>query len=172
MIWGDRLICHAHHHSILNLLQFAIPGQTCNNTVLSKVLFFDLSRQSLLPGVLTDFDATAAFNRVLVGLSIATCKRVHLPIIAGHFMFLLLKHMHFNLMTGFGRSTKSYQNTENDISGQGVLQGSSSAAPMLLLNSDVSLSAYNKEGVGASFLHPINGSIVSDSSVQFVDDSS
>jgi len=131
-----------------------------------------LSRQSLSPGVLTDFDATAAFDRVLVGLSIAMCKRIGLPIIAGHFMFLSLKHMHFHLMTGFGRSTKLYQNTENDISGQGVLQGSSSVAPMFPLNSDVSLSAYSKEGVGASFLHPINGSIISYSKAQFVDDTS
>jgi hypothetical protein len=170
VIWGHCLIWHANKYSALNISQFALPGQTCNNAVLNKVLFFDLSRQSLSPGVLTDFDATS--DRVLVALSIATCKRVGLPIVAGHFMFLLLKHMQFHLMTGFGKSTCSYQNNKDGIIRQGVLQGSSSAASLFILNSDVTLSAYNKEGIGASFIHPINGSCVSDSSVQFVDDTS
>jgi hypothetical protein len=54
--------------------QFAIPGETCNYAVLNKILFCDLSRQSLSPGVLTDFDATAAFDRVIAGVSILTCE--------------------------------------------------------------------------------------------------
>jgi len=155
VIWGNRLIRHAFKNNALNPSQFALPGQTCNNAVLNKVLFFDLSRQTLSPGVLTDFDAKAAFDRVIAGLSVVTCKRVGLPIIAGHFMFHLLKHMTFHLVTGFGVSTESYNNTNEGITGQGVLQGSSSAAPIFLLNSDVSLHAYDILGIGATFYHPI-----------------
>jgi hypothetical protein len=140
VIWGHRLIRHATHHSALKS-QFANPGQTCNNAVLNKVLFYNLSRQSLSPGVLTDFNATAAFDRVIGTLSIATCKSAGLPIIAGHFTYLLLKNMQFHLLTGFGKSSTSYNNQEEDMFGQGVLQGSSSAVPMFILNSDVTLSA-------------------------------
>jgi hypothetical protein len=172
VLWGNRLIRRACKHKALNPSQFALPGQTCNNAVLNKVLFFDLSRQTLSPGVLTDFDAKAAFDRVITGLSVATCKRVGLPIIAGHFMFHLLKHMTFHLVTGFGVSTETYSNTIEGITGQGVLQGSSSAAPIFLLNSDVSLRAYDTLGIGATFHHPISNTSVTDKAVQYVDDTS
>jgi len=172
-IWGHRLIQHATTYSALNKSQYAIPGQTCNSAVLNKVLLFcDLSRQSLTPGILTDFDASAAFDRVIASLSIITCRRVGLPIIAGHFMFNLLKNMHFHLVTGFSRSEQSFKNTQNNTTGQGVLQGSSSAAPIFLLNSDVSLSTYNHIGIGATFTHPITREKVSNHGVQFVDDRS
>jgi len=58
----------------------------------------------------------------------------------------------------------------DDTTGQGVLQGSSSACPIYILNSNVSLSAYQKTAVGASFAHPISGEITTDMAVQFVDD--
>jgi hypothetical protein len=79
VIWGRCLIRHAKKHRSLSPSQYAIPGETCNNAVLNKVLFCDLSRQSLSPGVLTYFDAMAAFDRVISGLSIATRERVGLP---------------------------------------------------------------------------------------------
>jgi hypothetical protein len=56
--------------------------------------------------------------------------------------------------------------------GQGILQGSSSAGPIFLLNSDVSLSPYQKNGKAAAFCHPITHNIIEDKSVQFVDDTS
>jgi hypothetical protein len=102
IIWGKRLIRHALRHKALNTAQYALPGKTCSNAVLNKQLFLDLSRQTLTPGVLTDYDVTAAFDRVLTGLSIVTCQRVGLPCIAGTFMFNLLKDMSFHLITGFG----------------------------------------------------------------------
>jgi len=86
VVWGHHLIRHAKRHNALDHTQYAIPGQTCNNAVLNKVLFFDLSRQSLTPRILSDFDATAAFDCVIAGHSIITCQRVGLPRTAGIFM--------------------------------------------------------------------------------------
>jgi hypothetical protein len=140
--------------------------------VLNKLLFLDLSRQTLSPGILTDFDATAAFDRVLAGLSIVTSQRMGLPRVAGIFMYQLLYNMSFNLITGFGTSSYTYNNTDNNLSSQGVLQGSNSAAPLFILNSDVSLHTYNRIGSGASFVHPITRSTINDKGVQYVDDTS
>jgi hypothetical protein len=56
IIWGRHLIRNALNHRALDTSQFAIPGQTCNNAVLNKVLFCDLSRQTLSEGVLTDYE--------------------------------------------------------------------------------------------------------------------
>jgi len=59
------------------------------NTSWNKLLFLDLTRQTLIPGTMTDYDATAAFDRVLSSISILTCERVGL----GEFMYHLLKNM-------------------------------------------------------------------------------
>lgn len=159
-------------HNALDKAQYALPGHTCNNAVLNKTLFLDLSRQTLTPGILTDYDATAAFDRVLTGLSIITCQCVGLPCIAGNFMFHLLKHMSFHLITGFGQSNNSFCNTTYGLTGQGILQGSSSAAPLFLLNSDISLSTYWKLSKGATFYHPITKNLIYDQTVHFIDDTS
>lgn len=68
VIWGHHLIRHATLHKALDAAQYALPGQTCNNAVFHKNLFLDLSWQTLTPGVMPDFDATAAFDRVLSGV--------------------------------------------------------------------------------------------------------
>jgi hypothetical protein len=170
MIWGHRLIRHAMKHNALDPAKFALPGQTCNNAALSKTLFLDLSRQTLTPRILTDYDAMVAFDRVLLGLSIITCQRVGLRRMAGTFMYSLLKEMYFYLITGFGQSTTSFCSNQDGVCGQGVLQWSSSAFPINIFNSDVSLSAYRKNGIGAAFYHPITETRIEDSSVQFLDD--
>ena len=56
--------------------------------------------------------------------------------------------------------------------GQGVLQGSSSACPIYIFNSDVCLSTYRKHATTARFIHPITGTTIQDLGVQFVDDTS
>jgi hypothetical protein len=121
---------------------------------------------------MSDFDATAAFDRVLSELSIITCQRVGLPRIARTFMYPFLKDMEFHLITGFRKSLTTYYNTNDNKTGQGVLQGSSSACPIFILNSNVSLSANQKHAKGASFIHPISGKLVTDHAVQFMDDTS
>jgi hypothetical protein len=112
------------------------------------------------------------FDRVLAGLSIATCQRVGLPFIAAHFMFQLLKDMRFHLITGYGKSNIGFSNNDEGGVGQGMLQGSSLDAPIFLLNSEVSLQAYSSTIIGASFIHPISGSTVTDHCVQYVDETS
>lgn len=51
-----------------------------------------------------------------------------------------------------------------------MFQGSSSAVPIYTMNADISLSAYDKLGTGASFIHPITGQSHSDKASKFVDD--
>jgi len=132
-IWGHWLIHHAMQKRLLNPSQFTLPGQTCNNAVLKKILFLDLSCQALSSGIMTEYDATATFDRVITGLSIATCERVSLPWIAGYFMFNLLKFMSFNLIIGFEKSSATLSNNTEGITGQGVLQGSRLAALIYIL---------------------------------------
>jgi len=94
------MIRYAKKFSALNPAQYAFPGQ--NNVVLNKILFLDVSWQTLSPGILIDYDGKVAFDRVL--MSIITCKQMGLLQITSLFMFQLSKHMNFHLITGLGKS--------------------------------------------------------------------
>jgi hypothetical protein len=167
IIWGYRLTRHAMKHQHLNESQYALPGKTCNSAVWNKLLYCDLMRQTLSPGIMSDYDATAAFDRVLHSMSILTCRRIGLPHEASIFLYNLLNNMEFHLVTGYGVSATSFKNNEDPTQpGQGVLQGSSSAEPIYNFNSDVSLSTYNKLATGATFTHPTSGELNIDYSTQ------
>jgi hypothetical protein len=171
IIWGYRLIRTAQKANQLDSSQFALPGQTCHSAVWNKLLYCDLMRQTLSAGIMTDYDATAAFDTVLHAMSIITCRRLGLPFHACLFMYYLLQHMEFFLLTGFGISSTSFRNDEDPTqTGQGVLQGSSSAAPIYNICTDVSLTTYNRLAQGASFTHPITGQTIQDHTTQYVDD--
>jgi hypothetical protein len=77
------------------------------------------------------------------------------------------------VITAFGRSTHSSGNSDDpSLIGQGVLQGSSSACPIYIFSSNVCLSTCKKHSTGAKFIHPISGNLISNSAIQFSDDTS
>jgi hypothetical protein len=86
-------------------------------------------------------------------------------------MYHLLNDMEFHLITGYGTSAKTFKNNQDPKQiGQDILQGSSSAAPIYVATSDVCLTAYNKLGTGAQFIHPMTGHVIQDNMIQYVDD--
>jgi hypothetical protein len=92
-----------------------------------------------------------------------------MPHYASIFLYNLLQNMEFTLLTGFGESNVSFKNNEDPVQiGQGMLQGSSSAAPMYTVTTDVSLAACKKLAKGAKFIHPIDGSEISEYATQYV----
>jgi hypothetical protein len=120
---------------------------------------------------MTDYDATAVFDRALHPLSIITCHRLGMPQISCVFMYNLLHHMEFHILTGFRKSTSSFKNNEDPYSaGQGILQSSSLAALIYNVNSDVSLTVCRKLVTGASFIHPITRQHIHDKATQYIDD--
>jgi hypothetical protein len=142
---GETINKNATHENALDDSQYALPGMRCNSAVWNKVLFLDLMQQTLSTGILTIYDATAAFDWVLHSMSIITCRRLGLPRPAYLFIYNLLHNMEFHIATGFGISEQSFSNNEDPTqTGQCDLQGSSSAAPVYNVNSDVSLMTYNR----------------------------
>jgi hypothetical protein len=68
------------------------------------------------------------------------------------------------LITSF-KSDEDPQHT-----GQGLLQGSSSAVPIYTANSDVSLTAYQRMATGTTFTNPITRNKINEHATQYVDD--
>lgn len=126
---------------------------------------------NLSPGIMIDYNASAAFDRVLGGLALITCLRVGCPFTAGLFMYQLLKVMSFHCITGLGKSFNSFSNNDDSSqTGQGILQGSSSIMPIYTLCSNVSLQAYRKVGIDASFTNPLDDKTINEHVIQYVDD--
>jgi hypothetical protein len=126
---------------------------TCQSAVWNQVLFCDLLCQTSSKGILTDYDASVAFHRVLHFITVITCRRLGMPISACKFLYIFLHHMEFHIITGLGVSNKSFSNNEDHNNpGQGMLQGSSSAAPVYNFISDVT---YCQHAYGGTFVHPI-----------------
>jgi hypothetical protein len=113
ILWGYRLSRHASKHKALCSPQYAAPGITCQSAVWNKQLFCDLTRQMLTAGIMTDYDASAAFNRVLHTISILTCHHLGMPMHACIFMYRLLQNMDFLLITGCGPSFQSLKKNED-----------------------------------------------------------
>ncbi len=131
VIWGNKMIRSALHNKVLEDSQFTLPGMTCNSAVWNKTLYLDLLHQTLTSGIMRDYDATAAFDRALHSISVLTSRQLGMPQHASIFLYNLLQNMEFTLLTGFGESSMAFKNNEGPLqTGQGMIQGSSSAAPM------------------------------------------
>lgn len=127
-------------------------------------------RQTMTTAIMTDYDATATYDRVLHSMSIITCRCLCLPMNACMFMYRLLQSMEYHLVTGFKVSGISFSNDADPSQiDQGILQGSSSAAPIYNVNMDVSLTANKKLAKGANFIHPISGKAIHEFVMQYVD---
>jgi hypothetical protein len=136
-------------HNKVNKCQYDLPGLTCQSAVWSKILFCDLLHQTETKGIMTDYDATAAFDRVLHAITLITCHRLGMPKDSCKFIYNLLHNMEFNVITGYYVSHRSFHNNADaDNLGQGILQGSSSAALIYNICSDISLNAYHKLATG------------------------
>lgn len=171
VIWGKRMIKQAQKTNSLSTSQYALPGMTCQSAVWNKVTFCDILRQSCTPGIMTDYDATAAFDRVLHKVTSITCERLGMPKHANYFLYNLLHNMEFHVITWYGPSIHTFSNNDDPLQPcQGMLQGSSSAPPTYNVNSDIALTVYNNQATGATIQHPITGSTHADASIQFVDD--
>ena len=163
---GSPLIHNAQNKAALNTSQYSLPGLTCQSAIWNKVLFCDIFFVKHWWK-----DATAAFDRVLHSVTFITCRRLGMPAHACKFLLHLLKQMEFHILTGYGMSNTSFRNDKDPLCpGQGMLQGSSSAAPVYNINSDVSLTIYCRLAAGATFVHPISNTITTDHAAQYVDD--
>ncbi len=99
IIWGKRLIQNAMKNKQRNESQYALSGVTCNSAVWNKLLYCDFLHQTISPGFMTDYDATAAFDRVLHAMAVITGKRLGIPDNANMFLFKLLQQMEFKVIT-------------------------------------------------------------------------
>lgn len=105
IIWGYQVTHNALKHKVLHKSQYALPGLTCQSAVWNKLLFCDLTQQTRTPGIMTDYDAAAAFDRILHTMSIIVCRHLGLPRNTSLFMYNLLHNKAAALLLQYTTST-------------------------------------------------------------------
>ena len=143
LIWGKRLVHHAHSKQLIPKEQFgSVPGTLSTSALLLKVLSFDLIRITRSQATVFNNDATACYDRVLPTLSQICCQRLGLSHIAATFKLLFLREAEYHVKTQHGISDTFFTNALQEI--YGVLQGSGAAPAIWLAVTIVLIAAYKE----------------------------
>jgi hypothetical protein len=148
---------------------FSKQNWTAEEGTLSKVLFYDIVRQTRLSAGINSVDADNCYDRVSHAIALLVFCSFEASKQATGAMLKTIQEMKFFLWTAFGNSTE-FAGSMIDIKTQGLCQGNGAAPAGWTVVSIVILNAHKRLGHGAKFPCPI--SLVSRNllAVLFVDD--
>jgi hypothetical protein len=169
MIFGVRMLQTVREFKLMPEEIFSERNRTADDGTLSKVLFYDLVRQSRRPAGVASVDADNCFDRVAHAVASLVFQSFGVSANASTAMLSTIQEMKFFLRTAFGDSTTA-AGSRVEIKTQGLCQGSGAAPAGWAVVSIAILHAHKKNGHGATFLCPITGSFSRLSAILFVDD--
>ena len=133
---------------------FSEKNKMADNGTLTKVLAYDIIRQSRRPAGIALVDADNCYDRIAHAIASIIFLSFGVPTAAAESMLTTIQEMKFFLCTGFGDSTKFASSTVA-IKMQGLFQGNGAAPAGWVVVSICILNAHKKKGHGAHFLCPI-----------------
>lgn len=93
------------------------------SVVLNKIMYYNLSRQTLTPCAFRDGDARACYNRIVTRLSSADCRKWGVGNNVSSFTNNFIESQQFHVRSAFGVSQDSYSYSAEfptEGSGQGI----------------------------------------------------
>ena len=169
IIYGNRMMNNVRRHGMMPDEIFSEKNRTADDGTMTKVLFYDIVRQSRRAAGIGSVDADNCFDRVAhavaslvfqaFGVSEATCGA----------MLQTIQEMQFFLRTAFGDS-KSAAGIRIEIKTQGLCQGNGAAPTGWAVVSIIILRAHSKQGHSATFRCPMSGFRSALAAILYVDD--
>ncbi len=169
MIFGMRMLQTVREFKFMPDEIFSEWNRTADDGTLSKVLFYDVVRQSRRPAGVASVDADNCFDRVAHAVASLVFQSFGVSANVSKSMLSTIEEMKFFLRTAFGDSTAA-ADLGVEVKTQGLCQGSGAAPAGWAVVSIVIMHAHKKNGHGATFLCPITGSFSCLSAILFVDD--
>ncbi len=169
MIFGVRMLQTVREFNFMPGEIFSERNRTADDETLSKVVFYDLVRQSRRPAGVSSVNADNCFDRIAHAIASLVFQAFGVSENAAGTMLSMIQDMQFFLRTAFGDS-KSAAGSKVEIKTQGLCQGSGAAPAGWAVVSIAILHAHKKKGHGATFLCPITGTYSQLSAILFVDD--
>lgn len=155
LIYGVRMMHNVRAHNLMPDEIFSERNRTADDGTLSKVLFYDLLRQSRRPAGVSSVDADNCFDRVAHAIASLVFQAFGVSENTAGAMLKTIQEMKFFLRTAFGDS-KTAAGSTIEIKTEGLCQGNGAAPAGWTVVSIAILNAHKHKGHGATFLCPIS----------------
>jgi hypothetical protein len=169
IIYGQQMLQNVRKYSCMPDEICSEKNQTANNGTLTKVLFYDIVRQSIRSAGISSVDADNCFDRVAHAVALLIFQAFGVSEVTCGAMLKTIQEMQFFLRTAFGDS-KTVAGMQIKIKTQGLCQGNGAAPAGWAVVSIVILHVHSKQGHRATFRCPISGTSSKLAAILYVDD--
>ncbi len=154
IVFGQGMLDHARNHDL-------IPEEICSKRnhlaedgTLTKVIFYDIVRQSQRPVGIAAVDADNCYDRIAHPIASMVFQAMGVPINATVLMLTTIQDMKFFLQTGFGDST-AFAGATGEVKMQGLCQGNGAAPAGWLTTNITMIRAHKRKDQGVHLINPI-----------------
>ena len=154
-VFGIRMLDKARRQNLMPEEVFSERNKMADDGTLTKVLTYDIIRQTRRSAGLASVDANNCYNRIAHAIASLVFQAFGVPLSASEAMLTTIQEIKIFLQTGFGDSTDFASSTLLSIKTQGLCQGNSASPAGWAVVSICILSAHKKRGHGAHFTCPI-----------------
>ena len=169
IIFGQRMLNNVRKYKLMPDEIFSEKQRMAEDGILSKVLFYDISRQLKAPAGLASIDAANCYDRVAHAVASLVFRAVGAQLPMTRTMLSAIQQMQFFLRTSFGDSDRAV-GARLHLSTQGFMQGNGASPAGWTVVSITILHAHKAQGHGASFLCPVSSKRKDLSCTLYVDD--
>jgi Reverse transcriptase (RNA-dependent DNA polymerase) len=148
IIWARKIVWNASNLNVLNEGQAGSrPGKRAINVVVQKEMKYLFARLTRTPLGTIDNDAKSCYDRIICNLAMMVSRYYGVPLNYCEMQGNTLKNSVFNIRTGLGDATQTYQHSkETPIHGTG--QGSCASPAIWLLISSFLMDLLQKNANG------------------------
>ena len=169
IIFGQRMLDNVRRYKLMPDEIFSEKQRMAEDGILSKVLFYDISRQLRAPAGLASVDAANCYDRVAHAVVSLVFRAVGAQLPMTLTMLTAIQQMQFFLRTSFGDSDRAV-GARIHLSTQGFMQGNGASPAGWTVVSISILMAHKSQGHGASFLCPVSNTCKDLACILYVDD--
>ncbi len=169
IIFGQRMLNNVRQHDLMPEEIFSEKQRMAEDGILSKTLFYDISRQLKTPAGLASVDAANCYDRVAHAVASLVFRAMGAQLPMTLTMLSAIQQMQFFLRTSFGDSDRAV-GARIHLSTQGFMQGNGASPAGWTVVSISILHAHKTQGHGASFLCPASKKKIDLACILYVDD--
>jgi hypothetical protein len=169
IIYGQRMLQQAQKYKLVPEEIYSERNCLADDGTLTKVLFYDIVRQTRHPAGIGAVDADNCYDRIAHPIASMVFQSVGVSKEAAVSMLSTIQDMKFFLRTSFGDSTV-YAGSANGKKTQGLCQGNGAAPAGWSVTSIAMIRAHKRKGHGAHLCCPITKTDHHSAGTVFVDD--
>ena len=168
-IYGIRMLGNARRFNLMPEEVYSERNRMADDGTLTKVIAYDIIRQSRRPAGIASVDADNCYDRIAHAIASLVFQAFGVPSSAAECMLMTIQEVKFFLRTGFGDSS-DFASLQFEIKTQGLCQGNGASPAGWAVVSICLINAHKKKGHGGHFLCPITKLTSHIAGVIYVDD--